>query len=245
MDLEILPLLILIGRPASGKSEIIEFLRGVTAQKRRVEFHLGEIDVLDDFPYLWSWMEEDTLLEQRLGKPRLHTDSRGYFLFPHLWDLLIERLAHEYRARSAENVPAGSQPTFIFEFARGTPHGGYRRALSRLGADILAQAAVMYVSVSYEESLRKNRGRFNPQRPGSILHHSLTDEKMDRLYRNDDWQDLVQSESALLTIDGRTLPCVTFENDDDVTSGATSALAERLRQRLASLHAEWKKSHIG
>jgi hypothetical protein len=242
MAFDILPLLILIGRPASGKSEIIECLRGVPAARRRTDFHLGELVVLDDFPYLWSWMEEDALLEQRLGQPRLHTDSSGYFLYPYLWDLLIERLAHNYRARSKEAGPAGIHRSFILEFSRGSEHGGYRQALARLGEDLLEQAAVMYVSVSFEESLRKNRRRFNPQRPGSILEHSLSEEKMERLYRIDDWGELTQGRSQRLMVGSRHPPYVTFDNEDDLTSGVPEALEARLRQGLDSLHTEWEKS---
>jgi hypothetical protein len=241
---DILPLLILIGRPASGKSEIVEFLRGVPAQARHEHFHLGELVVLDDFPYLWSWMEEDALLERRLGRPRLHTDSSGYFLYPYLWDLLIERLAHNYRIGAMESAPAGVPRSFILEFSRGSEHGGYQRALAALGEDLLAQAAVMYVSVSYEESLRKNRRRFNPDRPGSILEHSLSDDKMDRLYRSDDWAQLTQGDAQRLRIGRWPLPFVIFENDDDVTSGPPDALKARLRQRLARLYTEWKDSRI-
>ncbi len=242
MTPDILPLLILIGRPASGKSEIVEFLRGVPAGRRHKQLHLGELAVLDDFPYLWSWMEEDTLLEQRLEQPRLHTDSSGYFLYPYLWDLLIERLAHNFRAGVRERAPARVPASFILEFSRGSEHGGYQRALAGLGEDLLAQAALMYVSVSFQESLRKNRRRFNPERPGSILEHSLSDEKMDRLYRNDDWAQLTQGNAQGRMIGRWRVPYVTFDNEDDVTSGTPAALEARLRQRLAALYAEWKDS---
>lgn len=238
MALDVLPLLILIGRPASGKSEIVKFLGEMSAARRRGEFHLGELVVLDDFPYLWSWMEEDALLEHRLGQPRLHTDSSGYFLYPYLWDLLVERLAHAYRTQSMESPPAGVHRSFILEFSRGVEHGGYQHALACLGEDLLAQAAVMYVSVSYEESLRKNRRRFNPERPGSILEHSLSDEKMARLYRSDDWTQLTQGDTRRLSIRGRHPPYVTFDNEDDVTSSSPDELEARLRQQLAALHME-------
>jgi len=234
-----LPLLILIGRPASGKSEIIEHLRGLQAGRRLADFGLGELSVLDDFPTLWSWMEEDHLLENRLGQPRLHTDARGFFLYAHLWDLLIERLAHDYLAASAELGPGAAAHSFILEFSRGSEHGGYQRALGRLDAATLARAALMYVDVTFEESLRKNRRRFNPARPGSILEHSLTDEKMTRLYREDDWPDLSRNDRRFLSLGGRRIPYVVFENQDDVTTGKPEALDRRLRERLSTLHACW------
>ncbi len=203
MTTDPLPILILIGRPASGKSEIIEHLRGLQAGRRLAEFGLGELTVLDDFPYLWFWMEEDHLLETRLGQPRMHTDGRGVFLYTYRWDLLIERLAHGYFAASAELGPGAAAHSFILRFSRGSEHGGYQRALSRLDAAILSRAALMYVDVTFEESLRKNRRRFNPSRPASILEHSLSDEKMTRLYREEDWLDLSRNDPRFLSLGGQ------------------------------------------
>ena len=67
-------ILILIGRPAAGKSEIIDYLKKLPATMRREEYHIGEYTEIDDFPMLWAWFEEDALLE-RMGKDRLHTDG--------------------------------------------------------------------------------------------------------------------------------------------------------------------------
>ncbi len=39
-------------------------------------------------------------------------------------------------------------------------------------------------------SLRKNRKRFNSYRPDGILEHSLSDEKLERLYKKEDWTEL-------------------------------------------------------
>jgi len=86
--------LILIGRPASGKREIIDYLSYLEAKERRRRFHLGELFVIDDFPMLWTWFEEDKLLSQ-MGKPRLHTDEQGYFKHDYLWDLLVRRMCLE------------------------------------------------------------------------------------------------------------------------------------------------------
>ena len=240
MTTDPLPLLILIGRPASGKSEIIEHLRGLQAGRRLAEFGLGELTVLDDFPYLWSWMEEDRLLESRLRQPRLHTDARGFFLYAHLWDLLIERLATTYLAGLAELKTGAAARSFIIEFSRGAEHGGSQQALNRFDAAILSRAALMYVDVTFEESLRKNRRRFNPARPGSILEHSLSDEKMTRLYREDDWPTLSRDDPRFLSLAGRRVPYVVFENQDDVTTRQPEALDRRLRERLSTLHALWR-----
>jgi hypothetical protein len=174
--------LLLIGRPASGKSEIIDFLARTPLRERRKRFHFGALDVLDDFPMLWTWFEEDDILSRRLGLPRLHSDEQGYFNSPALWDLLIERLGLEYRKR-LRNPAYLDRTTTLIEFSRGSEHGGYRQAFRHLSDEVLERACILYVKVSFAESLRKNRRRFNPDRPDSILEHGLSDEKLERLYR--------------------------------------------------------------
>ena len=82
------PILLLIGRPASGKSEIIDFLKQMPDEERSEKYRIAIPDVIDDFPMLWAWFEEDSILSRHLDKPRLHTDEQGYFLRPYFWDLL-------------------------------------------------------------------------------------------------------------------------------------------------------------
>ena len=154
--------ILLVGRPASGKSEILDFLNHTSADDRRRRFHIGELDVLDDFPMLWTWFEEDDLLSRKLGLPRLHTDAEGYFDPPGLWQLLIERLSLEYHKR-LRNPAYHNSITALIEFSRGREHGGYREAFQHLSDEILRRAALVYVRVSFAESLRKNRRRFNPR----------------------------------------------------------------------------------
>jgi hypothetical protein len=221
---DIFDTLILIGRPASGKSEIIHYLSCLEAEERRRRFHIGELFVADDFPMLWTWFEEDKLLS-RMGKPRLHTDEQGFFKHDYLWDLLVRRLCLEYEKHRAER-PEGS--TVIIEFSRGCGHGGYERAFRQLGADILKTAVVLYVNVSFQESLRKNRRRFNPHAPHSILEHSLPDEKLRRLYESDDWSELSSGDPNFLSIQNMKVPYGVFENEEDYTTAGGAQLGRRL-----------------
>jgi hypothetical protein len=230
-------LVILIGRPASGKSEIIDFLKRTPPDVRRSLFHTGNLDVLDDFPMLWTWFEEDQLLADKLGQPRLHTDEAGYFKYPYLWHLLIERFNLDYSRRLRDDPAYHDHATLIVEFSRGIEHGGYTEAFSHLADDILRQAAVIYVNVPFEESLRKNRRRYNPNKPESILEHALSDEKLARLYRDDDWSVLMARHPEVLTVRSVQVPYVVFENADDVTTGKPDLLGQRLEQVLGRL---WK-----
>ena len=68
------------------------------------QFHVGPLIEIDDFPMLWTWFEEDALLE-KMGHPRLHTDADGYFTRKYLWDLLIERIGLEYQKKLPRLAP--------------------------------------------------------------------------------------------------------------------------------------------
>lgn len=229
-------IIILIGRPASGKSEIIDYLKRCSEKKRCENFHINKLDFLDDFPMLWTWFEEDHILANILGKPRLHTNLDGYFKDNYLWHLLIERFNIEYPKRlRTENYH--DENTLIIEFSRGSEHGGYTEAFEHLSEDILKRAAILYVNVPFEESLRKNRRRFNPDRPDSILEHGLPDKNLERLYREDDWNEFSKTNPEFITVRGVDVPYAVFENEDDVTTDTPSLLAERLEKALAKLWA--------
>lgn len=223
-------IILLIARPAAGKSEVINYLKHTPVDARIERFHIGEFTEIDDFPMLWTWFEEDALLE-RMGHPRLHTDAEGYFKHDYLWDLLVERISLEYQKLMRDETGE----TVIIEFSRGTEHGGYQRAFEHLSDEILEELAILYIDVPWEESLRKNRARFNPDRPDSILEHGLPDEKLEKLYRDTDWGVLIENSPETLTIKGIKVPYAVFDNADDVTTAQGPVLGERLQSVLDTL----------
>lgn len=240
MTLSTFDVLLLIARPAAGKSEILHYLRQTPLPERVRRFHIGNMEEIDDFPMLWTWFEEDSILEQ-MGHERLHTTADGYFRWQYLWDLLIRRISLEYHKRLRDLHSGGKPPTFLLEFARGTEHGGFQRAFQYLSTDLIMKAAILYIDVSYAESLRKNRRRYNPNRPDSILEHGLSDEKMERLYKEVDWHTLSEGKSkGYLNIQGISVPFVVFENEDDLTTPGGEPLAARLEARLQNL---WQLYH--
>jgi hypothetical protein len=226
--------LILIARPASGKSEIIDYLKNVPDDERAARFHVGRLREIDDFPMLWAWFEEDEILEA-LGHPRLHSTPDEYFLDDVLWHVLIRRISLKYDKLRRDVPDLHEQHTALIEFSRGAESGGYREAFQHLSEEILSRAAVLYVDVTYEESLRKNRRRFNPDKPDSILEHGLPDEKMERLYKDDDFAAFSAGDPQYLTVKGRRVPYVVFENHDDVTTDQPEKLGGRLEARLNTL----------
>jgi hypothetical protein len=226
--------LLILARPAAGKSETIDYLSQIPISERIQRFHIGDFEVIDDFPMLWTWFEEDAILS-RLGYPRLHTDNDYYFISDYFWDLLIERICIEYRKKLRDNPDYHNQKTALIEFSRGSEHGGFARAFQHLSPEIIEKMAILYINVSWEESLRKNQTRFNPNRPDSILEHALPDEKLERLYRYVDWEDVTASNPAFIEIQDVPVPYAVFENEDDVTSKRGTGLSSRLEKTLAHL----------
>jgi len=233
-EIPIFDVLFLIARPAAGKSEIIHYLKQMDPDERLRRFHLGNLVEIDDFPMLWIWFEEDAILE-KMGLPRLHTTPDGYFKETYLWNLLIERINLEYSKRQRDQQEIGGHQTTLVEFSRGKEHGGYRSAFQYVSRELASRAVILYLRVSYQESLRKNRRRFNPDRPDSILEHGLSDEKLERLYRETDWEELTAGSSGYLSIQGCQVPYATFENEDDVTTHPGEELGNRLANSLATL----------
>jgi hypothetical protein len=207
---ELFEKIILLGRPASGKSEVIHYVKNLNLDERRKRFHLGKIKDIDDFPMLWTWFEEDDILEKKFGKPRLHSTSDGYFKEEYLWHLLIERISMDYAKHVRDDKE--KDLTYLIEFSRGSEHGGYKEAFKHLSQDLLKGAAIVYVNVPFEESLRKNRKRFNPEKPDSILEHGLPDSKLEKMYKIVDFHDVIAGTTTHININGIEVPYVIFEN---------------------------------
>lgn len=231
----IFPILLLTARPGAGKSEIIKFLSNLPSDERKEKFHIGKMQIIDDFPFLWRWFEEDHLLNE-MHQQRLFTDNNGYFKSVHQWDLLIKMINLEYE-KFLRDVDDPSEYTVIIEFSRGKEHGGYKRSFPFLSDEIINKLSILYVNVSWEESLRKNRSRYNPNKPDSILEHGIPDKKLARMYSDCDFHELSKNDNKFILIHNKKVPYTIFENEDDVTTENKTALRIRLKECLNYL---WK-----
>lgn len=232
-------ILLLIARPAAGKSEIIDYLKRTPLAERRRRFHIAEFEEIDDFPMLYTWFEEDRILEE-MGFPRLHTDENEYFAGDHLWNLLIRRICLDYTKKLRDAPNYHDTYTAVIEFARGAQHGGFSESFKHFDPQMLDKLAILYINVSWEESLRKNKARFNPERADSILEHGLELEKMEVMYKDSDWEQVSAPDPEYITIQGVPVPYVVFENEDDVTTGRGAALGQRLEENLSRLWSLYK-----
>jgi hypothetical protein len=209
------PVLIITGRPAAGKSEVIDFLKKCDPAERLRRFHIGEFEELDDFIYVWETFEIDDMLT-RNGKPRVWTDEKYFFTDTFIWNLYIERISLEYRKKIARDAKYHDRMTTLIEFARGGEHG-IEEALQYLHEDILKRARLIYIRVSYEESVRKNHRRARKGMEDSILYHSLPDSKMEYYYKTNDWEKLEARDPKYIEVKGLKIPYAVFENEPEKT----------------------------
>jgi hypothetical protein len=223
--------ILLIGRPAAGKSEVIDFLKNTPTVERVRRFHIGEFEEIDDFPYVWETFEIDDILT-RHGKKRIWSDEKYWFNDPFVWNLYIERINLAYRKRLAANPLYHATMTSVVEFARGGENG-FGEAFAHLHDELLKRARIIYINVTYEESFRKNRRRARPGMEDSILYHSLPDEKMEFYYKTNDWERLASRHPAHIEIKGHKVPYAVFENMPEKTDDPIQ-LAKEL-ERVTSI----------
>jgi len=223
---DIFPILLLNGRPAAGKSEIIDYLKKLPVEERIERFHVGEIQEFDDFPILWERFEDDDIFE-RNGRSRLISDRHftyqgkeyeGYvFKDRFYWDFLIQRLCFDYEKAERQNPGFGERTTALIEFARGSEHGGWAQAYPQLSDPVLSRAVTLYIDVPWEESLRKNRRRYNPDKPDSILEHALEDKKIEMMYKESDWEAFSGADPDYLHVRDFRVPYAVFGNMPEIT----------------------------
>ncbi len=204
--------ILLLGRPASGKSEFIDFMKTVSDAERAAKYHIGEFKEMDDFPWIWEKFLEDNVWE-KAGYPRRFSfggdnPGMGKEGWP-LFDFCMAKFNAEYQAYK--------EGTLFIEFARGGENA-YKKALHQLSPEILKEAAILFVLVSYQESCRRNNARYQEKLQHSILAHKVPDETMQTFYQTHDWLELTQNRpSGFLTVGNIQIPFVTMDNEPELT----------------------------
>jgi len=237
---ETFDVLLLLGRPASGKSEFIDFMNGCPAAERAGTFRIAPFDVVDDFPILWERFEEDDVWE-RLGRPRFHSKRcNGNYTVTDdgLWGFLIEKINR--RVEQTFALPERfDHRTMIVEFSRGGPTG-YADALAELSPSILERAAILYVSVSFEESWRRNIARYDEKLRDGILTHSVPREEMEKTYGIDDWDSIAGEAHGTIEVQGIRISYATMCNEPE--SADPSVLRQRYGDALRPLYDAWRET---
>jgi hypothetical protein len=229
--------IILNGRPGGGKSELIDFLKGCDLARRADRYHVGKIVELDDFVWLWDKFVEDDLWEQ-LGEKRRYSRTVEHGYVQTEGDRLLDMLCLKFNRVVERDYLA--QPDFygdhtlFIEFARGVPDGGYQQAYDLLSKDVLSRAAIVYISVSHAESVRRNEARYEAALAHSILAHKLPDESLERFSAHQDFDDLTGgADSGHLEIKGLQVPFVTIPNEPELSD--PEALDKRYSEAFQKL----------
>lgn len=228
--------ILLLGRPASGKSEFIDFMKQVSDADRASKYRIGKFTEMDDFPWIWDKFMEDNILESA-GYPRLYSfggDNPGLKAEGGpLFDFCLAKFNAEYASRYQNNAEFYKDGTLIIEFARGGDNA-YAKALALLSPEILKKSAILFVLVSHEESCRRNNARYQEKLQHSILAHKVPDETMETFYKIHDWLALTQHRpDGHVTANGIQVPFVTMSNEPELSDPAQ--LDQRYGQALRRL----------
>jgi len=235
-------IILLLGRPAAGKSEFIDFMHKAPIAQRAGIYHIAPFAALDDFPILWEKCVEDDLWES-MGKGRLYSRrAEGNYAITNadMWEFLIKKLNQQVE-EIISPPRALANKSLIVEFARGGDHG-YSDALSQLSPEILKGAVILYVSVSFEESWRRNVARYDEKQRSGLLTHSVPHAEMEATYGTDDWFDITPEPHGTIDVNGTSVPYVAMNNEPE--SKDPQVLAPRYAAALSAVYSVWKKNPV-
>jgi hypothetical protein len=227
--------LFVLGRPACGKSEFIDFMRKLPDGERAARFGIGRFEEIDDFPWLWEACVEDEAREAR-GQPRLVSErtAEGYNITrPKFRGSLVAQFNEQIAARYLSNPSFYEGGTLLIEFARGRDDT-FRESLERFERAVLEPAAILFIHVSFEESQRRNTARYRPGSEASTLFHKVPDRDMNGFFRDNDWEEISGGAGeGWLHLSGVRVPFVTMNNEPETKDGVV--LGERYGRALLRL----------
>ncbi len=170
--------LLVLGRPACGKSEFIDFLKHLPPATRRDRLHVGRFEEVDDFPWLWQKFQEDALWE-KAGYERLYTQEympgnpgmapRGAKLFDWCMHKFNEVIAEQYLAER-ELLPRPHAVDRILARRRARVRPGARHPRprgSRPGGDPVHQRVARGVVAAQRRALPGEAEALDPGAHGA------------------------------------------------------------------------------
>lgn len=130
--------------PASGKSEVRNFMANVEPERLLNEFHIGENLQLDDFPYVHMMRCIDNAL-QDMGEPRIFYPGEEPFYDGRDWGTLCALLNEDYHDLMNRNViTTDSAAMLLFDrFDRAAQVAGIAPRMGLLKAEIRAKLAAL------------------------------------------------------------------------------------------------------
>jgi hypothetical protein len=104
----VIPVLLLLALPASGKSEVRRYLASLDPALRAKELGLGEDVQLDDYPYVHAMRRADAALARAGETPTFFAGEDASFRDPRDWGTLARLLAQDFSALLRAERPAPS-----------------------------------------------------------------------------------------------------------------------------------------
>ena len=134
---------LLVALPASGKSEVRNFMANIEAERLKEEFHIGENLQLDDFPYVHFMRLVDNALEDR-GEARIfYQSNEDPFYNDYDWGTLIMLLNEDYdRLMAREEINPESYALELFErMDRAAKAVGIEPRIAALDDELIVELA--------------------------------------------------------------------------------------------------------
>ena len=123
MENNVFKVVLLQALPASGKSEVRNFMANIEPERLKQEFHIGENLQLDDFPYVHMMRRIDNEL-QAMGHARVFYPGEEPFIDGRDWGTLCCLLNEDYHDLLNRNVqkPDSAAQLLFDRYDRADPN---------------------------------------------------------------------------------------------------------------------------
>ena len=137
MKNKVFKVVLLQALPASGKSEVRNFMANVEPQRLQNEFHIGENLQLDDFPYVHMMRRIDNELEA-MGEARIYYPGEAPFNDGRDWGTLCNLLNEDYHDLINRNIakPDSAAQLLFDRFDRAAQQAGLPPRMGLLREDV-------------------------------------------------------------------------------------------------------------
>ena len=141
MENNVFKVVLLQALPASGKSEVRNFMANIEPERLKQEFHIGENLQLDDFPYVHMMRRIDNEL-QAMGHARVFYPGEEPFIDGRDWGTLCCLLNEDYHDLLNRNVQKpDSAAQLLFDRYDCAAHGARAHQKQARNADQKQQRA--------------------------------------------------------------------------------------------------------
>lgn len=156
MKKDVFNVLLLQALPASGKSEVRNFMANMDPEILRKEFHVGENLQLDDFPYVFFMRRIDQILESN-NLPSLYYPGENPFIDGRDWGTLSHLLNEDYHDLINRNVvtPASYAQYMFDRIDRASLMAGLAPRISQLDENVRKKLAEELEGLAKDMTLEK------------------------------------------------------------------------------------------